>query len=112
MNIPDEEVANASVNPHCIRYWPHADQAPGVLGHHIANAIEAICGASTAASLLQSDQFLRDAHALEESSEAPALVDANTRAGLFSALHTCLNAASAAVDRAYRVARRGVEDAP
>ncbi len=109
MNTTDEEAPSGRISAHCIRRWPHADQAPGVLGHHIANAIEAICGASTAASLLQSDQFLRDAHALDESSEAPAFIDANTRAGLFSALQACLNAASAAVDR---VARRGVEGAP
>lgn len=75
--------------------------------HHIVNAIRAIYGSSTAASLLQSDQFLRDARALDESSEAPAFVDVNTdtRAELFSALQVCLNAASAAVDRVYRMAR-------
>ena len=112
MNAFDEEPANAPVSPHCIRHWPHADQAPGALGHHIANAIEAICGASTAASLLQSDQFLRDAHALDEASEAPALIDANTRAGLFSALQVCLSAADDRIHRAYRMARKGVEDTP
>lgn len=112
MNTSGEEPANAPVSPHCIRHWPHADQASGILGRHIANAIEAICGASTAASLLQSDQFLRDAHALDEASEAPALIDANTRAGLFSALQVCLSAADDRIHRAYRMARRGVEDTP
>ncbi len=110
MSTSDEETANALVSPHCIRHWPHADQAPGVLGHHIANAIEAICGASTAASLLQSDQFLRDAHAPDESSEAPASIDANTRA---AALHACLNAANDRIDRMYCIARgSSQEDTP
>ncbi len=59
-----------------------------------------------------SDQFLRDAHALDEASEAPALIDANTRAGLFSALQVCLSAADDRIHRAYRMARKGVEDTP
>lgn len=58
-----------------------------------------------------SDQFLRDAHALDEASEAPALIDANTsRGAVFRA--ASLPECGRRQNRAYRMARKGVEDTP
>lgn len=105
MNTPDEEVPKGSISAHCIRRWPYADHAPGILGHHIAKSIEAIYGASALALVLQNDQHIRDER--EEMGDVGGVLapfDAKTRSGLFSALHTCLNAANDAADRMYRKA--------
>ncbi len=113
MNTTGEEAPNSPISAHCIRRWPHADQAPGVHGHCIARATEAISGAATLAQLLHSDQCIRDEREeTDGSSENLAPYDANTRAGLFAALHTCLNVANDTVDRMYHMARKNVEDTP
>ena len=105
MYITDEEAPRGPISAHCIKRWPHADRAPGILGHHIADTIEAIYGASTLALVLQNDQHIRDEReGMDGADNELAPFDANTRAGLFAALHACLNAANDGADRMYRAA--------
>ena len=104
------------VSSRTVFYWltMFADQTPGILGHHIAESIEAIYGASALAFVLQNDQFIRDERSeMDEPGNELAPFDANTRAGLFVALQTCLNAAHGVVERMYSVAREcSQENAP
>lgn len=110
MNTPDEEVPSAPISAHCIKRWPHADQAPGILGRHIADTIEAIYGASALTLVLQNDLHIRDEREeTDKPDENLAPFDTSTRAGLFSALHTCLNTAHDKIDRMYRMARSNPE---
>ena len=113
MSTLNDEATRGPISAHCIRRWPHADQAPGILGQHIANVIEAVYGASALALVLQNDQHIRnEREEADNPDENLAPFDENTRAGLFSALHACLHAINEAADRVYHMTRKGMRNTP
>lgn len=92
---------NAPVNPHCEKRWPFNAAEPFcLLGDGIARAIEATYGASIIAQLLHADSEIRvGIECGDNPSEAPPRFSNNVTAGLFAALHTCLDTVNLELER-------------
>lgn len=90
---------NASVNPHCEQRWPYSVAERDPLGHGIAMATEAIYGAYTVARLLHADFELSvEIECADNPNAEPAKFTNNVTAGLFAALHTCLDTVNLALE--------------